>query len=120
MMKVIAIDQDKGVRVEEIDGSLKSMQKLVNGHIEIVSTAHFSDNALLICNEEGKIRKMPLTLLIFGENMRLDDMIVGPCFICASDGEEFTGLTEEQIEKYLKMFESNDKGIQIWKKEQEK
>lgn len=52
-MKVLVVEPMKKPYTKEIDGSLKSMQELVGGTIEVVYP--FDDPVALICNDEGKL-----------------------------------------------------------------
>ena len=82
-----------------IENTLEAKQKIVGGYIEVISP--FDDeNVDLICHEEGKILGLPLNRLIG------DDIIAGPFILAGVDNEEgtFISLTDEQVEKYKKMF----------------
>ena len=59
----------------EITGSLKSMQNIVKGNIEMVMP--FDDDAALIVNEEGKIRGLPLNRALYDSKGTLADVIAG-------------------------------------------
>ena len=77
------------------------MQKTVDGWIEAVYP--FEEEVCIVCNEEGKINRMPLNRAIRCEG-QITDVIAGPCFICSCDKASFGSLSEEQQKKYLKMF----------------
>lgn len=81
-----------------IPNTLESKQQLVGGLIEVIQY----DDALLICNDEGKILNMPPNL-IFDY-----DYIAGDCFVIGDDYEngDFRSLTFEEIEKYKKDLDS--------------
>lgn len=57
---------------DKIDNTLKSLQQKVGGYIEIV-TPFEDNNACLICNEEGKMKCLPLNRKVGG------DIIAGDC-----------------------------------------
>ncbi len=81
----------------EIENTLEAKQKLVDGLIEVVQYY----DAVLICNEEGKL----MNLL---PNVAFDcDYIAGDFFIVGDDYEngDFKSLTKEQIEEYKKDLE---------------
>ena len=76
----------------EIENTLEAKQQLVGGLIEVVEY----EDALLICNEEGK-------LMNYLPNVLFDyDYIAGDFFIVGDDFEngDFKSLTKDQIEKY--------------------
>lgn len=65
-------------RVEEIEGNLESMQRLVGGYIEELS---LGDGLVLICNEDGRSNNPPNRhALGFGR-------IYGNFFVCRFDGD---------------------------------
>ena len=51
-MRVLIIEPRKCPHVAEIDGSLKSMQEIVGGHIEAICP--FADKVAIVCDEESK------------------------------------------------------------------
>lgn len=57
-MRAIVVEPMKMPRVEEIGNTLQELQKAVGGSIEVVP-AELGDDALVICNEEGKIMGLP-------------------------------------------------------------
>lgn len=104
-MKVLVMEPEKEAVVKEIDNSLESMQKIVDGYIEAIYP--YQDPVALVCNEEGKLNHLPLNRALYDEeNGQLLDVIAGTFFICGAppDGEDFVSLTEDQIEKYREKF----------------
>ena len=58
-----------------------------------------------VINEEGKINGMQ-------GNRRLEnDIIAGPFFIIRDDGEDYSSLTNEDINKYMEQFKNPDTDI---------
>lgn len=91
-MKIKAVVKKPGeaCRVKQISNTLESLQKLVGGYIQ---TVHWVDGMVIICNEEGKLQNLPF-------NIRLrDDIIVGTLVIVGTDGEEFTDVPDELLER---------------------
>ena len=81
----------------------EDLQEIVGGYIECVGVF---DNILCVCNEEGKMRKLPPNFILNG------DIIVGDVFFCAGGEEDFESLDDEQIEtimNILYVFESKNK-----------
>lgn len=73
--------------VTNISVTLKNLQNTVGGMIEVVP---LTDNAVIICNEEGKINGLqPNFLMGFPP---LQDCVVGNVIVIGLDGEEFTDL----------------------------
>lgn len=81
-----------------IENTLKDMQRIVGGYIEVVRLAEFPDY-IMICNEEGKI--IPLR-----PNRPVgQDIIYGTFFIVKDDGgDDFVSLNDADIEKLTAMF----------------
>ena len=106
---VLYIEPKHPPKTLSIPNELKAMQKLVDGYIE--EYYPFDDNAVLVCNEEGKMKGLPLNRAIYtppddnGEK-QIKEIIAGSFFICAApvDSENYQSLSEEQLEKYGEMF----------------
>lgn len=102
--KVLLVEPQKRPRVVEIDDTLDALQELVGGYIE--SIYPFDDEVALICNEEGKLRGLPLNRALYDEDGEMYELIAGNFFIIGApeDSDFFTSLTQEQIDKFTKMF----------------
>lgn len=82
-IKVIIKRPEESVgHVEYIENTLKELQRCVGGYIETVTTPAFT----IICNEEGKIRRLPANFVIY---RGYGDVIRGPVIICGVDGDSF-------------------------------
>lgn len=81
-----------------LDNSLKSRQKIVGGLIEYCYLLD-DDSVALICNDEGKIFRLP-----FNREIGYD-VICGNFIIVGDNGSgEDLSLTDEQINKYKERF----------------
>ena len=105
-MKVLIVEPLTEPYVKEIDSSLESMQSIVGGLIQAIYP--FDHPIALICNEEGKLMRLPLNRALFDKGGNVIDIIAGTFFICSApaDSENFESLTDEQIETYKKRFEA--------------
>lgn len=65
----------------EIPNELEALQREVGGYIEILP---ITTDAVIICNEEGKLKALRENVIVFGE------LIVGTILITGRDGEELT------------------------------
>ena len=105
-----------GERPEEmtIENTLEAKQKLVGGYIEMYYLPT-DDDAVIICNEEGKINGLPLNRGIFDEKKRLVEIIAGDFFLCNAprDSEDFTSLSPKQIEKFSEQFKYPEQFIRL-------
>lgn len=68
-----------------IENTLEAKQKLVGGYIEMYYLPT-DDDAVIICNEEGKINGLPLNRGIFDEKKRLVEIIAGDFFFVTPRG----------------------------------
>lgn len=100
-IKVVLVRPGKVSSIEEIDSSLRGMQRIVGGTIQAIYP--FEDNVALVCNDDGKLLGLePNRALIY--DRRAYDIIAGTFFICGIAGESFASLTPAQLTKYQTMF----------------
>jgi len=100
---VLLLEPEQEARVIELDNSLESMQKTVGGNIEVIYP--FTNDACIVCNEEGKLLGLPLNRALYDDCDKICEVIAGTAFICGTGDENFTSLSEQQIEHYSKQFE---------------
>lgn len=99
-MRAIVVEPMKMPRVEEIGNTLQELQQAVGGSIEVVP-AELGDDALVICNEEGKIMGLPYNRCVYDADGIPHDVIAGT-FINL-DGE-FVSITPEHETKYMERY----------------
>ena len=101
-MKVLIVEPLTEPYVKEIDPSLESMQSIVGGLIQAIYPFEDSE-AAVVCNEEGKLMRLPLNRALFDKAGNIVDIIAGTFFICSApaDSENFESLTDEQIETVM-------------------
>lgn len=93
-LKVIICPAEREPYAANVSDSLEALQKIVGGYIKTVTV--FTD-AVVICNEEGRILGLPENRNFFISG------ICGDCLICGVDGEEFASLSEPECGKLLKL-----------------
>ena len=96
-MKILFVEPGKEAQPAEIQGDLKEMQAIVGGQIEALYP--WADPVALICNDEGKLLRLPLNRML--EDY---DVIAGNFFICGIEGDEFVSLSDPLMIKYQKKF----------------
>ena len=113
-MKVAIKTPRKDWEWKNIDPSLKNLQDLVGGYIELVPNI-FTD-AIIYCDEEGKLKDLEPNFVIYSfdlcdDPIDIDDdpieKIVGPVIMFGpfdKNGNE-TELTEELFNKTIKCME---------------
>ncbi len=109
-MKIVVVEPNKKAYTKEITGTLESMQEIVGGYIECVPFGTMRNeiivggtvnNWVIVCNEEGKLKGLEPNFP-YGNY----DIICGTAFICGVVGEDFVGLTDNEAEDVMQMFES--------------
>lgn len=103
-LRVILVRPGEEAELKEIEDTLLEMQKLVGGYIE--EYMPFCDEVALVCNEEGKMKRLPLNRGILDEDGRIRDIIAGPFFLCYAplSSDRFESMPKELEDKYLKLF----------------
>ena len=101
-IKVIMLEPGKTAYLKEVDNTLESLQREVEGYIEVIYP--FEEEICLICNEEGKINGMRMNRAIYGENGDIVDIIAGSAILCGCSEEYFSSLNDEQVQKYQAIF----------------
>lgn len=101
-MKVLVVRPMEMPEVQEIDHTLSAMQELVGGTIQAVYP--FDDPVVLVCNDEGKLLGLPMNRALTDESGVPYDIVCGTFFVVGIGDENFTSLTEQQIEKYRKKY----------------
>ncbi len=99
------VEPGKAARPVEMKNDLHEMQQMVGGPIQALYP--WEEPVAIVCNDEGKNMGLPLNRVL--ENY---DIIAGAFFVCGIQGENFSSLTEKQMQKYQQMFLSPEKFIQ--------
>ena len=107
-MRILLVEPGKTPVLKEIDGSLKSMQEIVGGTIQVLYP--FAEPVALVCNDEGKLLGLPLNRALRDEKGRIYDIVAGTFFLCgAPEGSDrFESLTEEQHSNFYEYFHKAD------------
>lgn len=98
-MKILICEPHKRPYVKEIVHTLENLQEVVGGYIQALYP--FEEDVAIIANEEG--------LLIGLEPNRTVErygIIFGTFFLCGLTEDDFTGLTNEQLERYGQLYKS--------------
>ena len=96
MIRVLKIEPHKEPQVIHIKNSLESLQKEVDGYLEIVV---LSPTAIMVFNEEGKI------IGLEGNRRFNNDVIVGNIIIAGIDDNRDTcSLSDAELKTYMERF----------------
>lgn len=110
-MKVLMVEPGKTPYEAEIDSGLKSLQAAVGGDIQAVYP--YADPVALVCDEEGKIKRLPLNRALRDENGEIYDIIAGKFLIVGLGEENFDSLPDDLMEKYKEEFKSPETFVRI-------
>lgn len=95
--QILAVIKEPGKapRVEPLlENSLDALQQVVGGYIETVT---FATDLVIICNEEGLLRRLPFNCEIGGHGF------LGTIVAVGARGEEFASLKAKHVPLVLKM-----------------
>ena len=98
LMRVVYVEPNRPAYEAEVVHTLEGEQRAVKGYIEPVYIE--DDNTCLICNEEAKLEGME-------GNRRIGDgtsIIAGPFFVVGLTEEDFRGLSDEEVTRYMDRF----------------
>lgn len=109
-LRVVLLEPGKLAKAAVIESGLKNLQKTVGGYIEAMYP--FEEEVCIICNEEGKLLGLPANRAVFCDG-QITDIIAGTCFICSCGEEDFGSLTEEQQQRYMKLFQYPERFLRI-------
>lgn len=103
-ISVLLIQPNKYPKMVEIEDSLAGMQKAVGGDIE--EYMPFDDDAAIVCNEEGKVKGLPLNRAVYDGEGTMVDIMAGDFFIAYApiDSEKFLSLPDDMAKKYSEKF----------------
>jgi hypothetical protein len=91
---ILVKEPNKAPQVITIENEYEKVRDLVGGYIE---TVPLEKSLMLVCNEEGKMNKMPVNFFLCFPDENPSDIIVGPALFCSVDNEgEFTSLSPMQ------------------------
>lgn len=103
-IKVLVIQPEKKPYTKFIDNTLKSLQSEVGGCIQAIYP--WNDLAAIVADDEGKLKDKPLNRALLDEDGGIYDIISGTFLIVGLAEESFCSLTNEQTEKFAKLFEA--------------
>ena len=108
---VLKVSPGCSPEVISIPHTLEAMQALVGGTIQALYP--FEDLVSIICNDDGKLLGMtPNRSLRDSDTGEILDVICGTFFICGLTEDDFGSLTDAQIAKYSKLFETPE--VFLW------
>ena len=108
---VIYVRPGKIPQIMEMEESLPAMQQMVGGMIEEYMPFYSEideriQDVALICNDEGKVRRMMPNRTIYGEDGERLDVICGDFFLCYApmESERFLSMPEDLQQVFYEKF----------------
>lgn len=95
-MKVVYKEPGKSAEIITAEEGLDVLQHLVSGWIECIP---FIEGVCIVVNEEGKLKGMTPNF-DYGW-----DVIVGPAVFIGDDGEDFSSVPDDKIEKVMEFLQ---------------
>lgn len=100
-MKAIVKEPGMSAQVVDIKNNYKELQAIVGGYIECVPMDYNKSSITIVLNEEGK-------LIGLAPNAKwYNDILCGTLIFVGVGGEDFTSLSEDQIEEVKAFLDSN-------------
>ena len=93
-MRVIVKKPNQKSETIEVGNELEELQQLVGGYIE---TIPYKDNIIILLDEEGRLKDSEDNIVVSKYGM-----LVGNIIFIGTEGEDFTSLTEAQIQGILR------------------
>ena len=98
---VLKVEPGKKAELIQIEDKLEAYQEEVGGPIE---NLYPYDGVALVCNEEGKVRDLPMNRTVYDEEGEVADVIRGTFLIVGTSETGNRSLTEDEIREAKKMF----------------
>ena len=115
-MSVLLVEPGKIAREAVIGTKLEDLQAAVGGSIEPFypfTEEGPESGCCIVCNDEGKFNGMLPNRAVYGEDGELMDIIFGTFFICDATGENFGGLSDEQMEHFSEKFKNPERFFRV-------
>lgn len=115
-MKAIVIKENLEVEIVNIDREkeVEEIAEIIGGPLEVafLGDVFTGFNLVPIVNEYGKIKKLPPTVVIVGEDGRIQDLLAGNVVILSDAGDgELEGVDETQALLFLASLELSPKMV---------
>lgn len=100
-MRGLLIAPKKEPHVVVVPNDLNTLQELVGGFIETYS---LDRKTVIVCNDAGKLIGLTPNRYILDEDGSMVDLIVGTFLVVGQGIEDFTDLTQEQVDHWYDYF----------------
>ena len=106
-IRVIVKQPGQPLTLRWIEDNLDKYQAVVGGYIEAVPLDGVP-GIVLICNEKDRLRSLEPNVINGANVINGPDVIVGPVIAARVSGEDFSSLTESDLETVIEALEAAD------------
>ena len=110
-MNVLIVEPGKAPYEMQIGSNLQSMQALVGGYIQAVYP--YEEPVALICNEDGKLNRLPLNRALRDSDGDIYDIVAGKFFIVGLGQSDFTDLPHDLAEQFAEQFQQPEMFMRV-------
>lgn len=110
-LQVLLVEPGKEPKKITIGGDLEDLQEVIGGHIELAY--YYNDPVVILCDEEGKLKGLPLNRAIRGVDGGIKDIMAGNFLICGDGEEDIESLSDDLMEKYKAIFEKPEEFFEL-------
>mgnify|MGYP000138074266 FL=1 len=106
-IRVLVVEPMRKPYVKTIPDTLEAIYHVIEGDCMQVVPLYGTNikNAVIVCNDDGKLRGLPLNRLRCDKNGNPYDVIAGTFFLTGVDGEDFCSLTDDQVQELFTLYE---------------
>ena len=101
-IKVLVVEPNKAPYEKEIEDGLASLQHEVGGTIQAVYP--FEEEVAIICNDEGKLKGLPLNRALRDHDEEVYDIIAGTFLVAGLTEDSFGSLSKEHMKQFKEYY----------------
>ena len=105
----VLIPTNKPAHLVKLDGTLAAYQNVVDGYIEVVPLYGINADYVLIINEEGKLKHLPLNRTATAMYDNAVDCIVGAALIVKRGEEDIELMNKSEAEEILETVQKHER-----------
>ena len=106
-IRIVKIEPGQAPKITYIEDTLEAMLEVTGGGLE--ATYPWEDPVALVGNGLAKLIGMPPNFFLRDCNSgQILDIVCGPVFLCGLGEEDFTSLSADLAEKFIRIFSNAD------------
>ena len=105
-IRVLVVEPMRKPYVKTIPDTLEAIYQVIEGDCMQVVPLYGMNikNAVIVCNDDGKLMGLPLNRALRDENGEMYDAVAGTFLVVGLGEEDFASLTPEMAQKYEQLF----------------